>query len=392
MDTLTRAELEGLMKVEEKWCISIFLPTHRKGPEILQDPIRFKNLLRDAEEQLVEKGIRRPEALKLLEPARMLVKDTDFWQHQSDGLAFFLSPDWSRYYRLELSFKERLIVAEHFAVKPILPHFAHDGQFYILALSQNNVRLLRGSRFNVSEVETEKMPRSLLETLSPDHGGQVQEKHFTLHGGGGPGGSLSGSSSPVATGQGGAKDYAKQDILQFLHRVEKGLLEVVKDDKLPLVLAGVEYLLSIYKEINKYPNLLVQSIKGNPDLLSAKELHKSAWDIIEPQLLAEQKKAAERFEQFYGKGSDKVSDTLERIVPAAHSGQVEILFAASGVQHWGMFDRTENEVQLHEQQEAGDESLMDLAAAFTFMNGGTVYVVDEEGVPGGKPVAAIFRY
>ncbi|MBP2639373.1 MAG: hypothetical protein H6Q66_324 [Firmicutes bacterium] len=391
MDILTRAELEGLMGVEQKWCVSIFLPTHRKGPEILQDPILFKNLLRDAEEQLVDKGMRRPEALKLLEPARAMVKDTDFWQHQSDGLAFFLSSDWSRYYRLELSFKEMLVVAERFAVKPMFPLFSNDGQFYILALSQNDVRLLRGSRFNVSEVDTGKMPRSLLETLSPDNLGQVQEKHFTLHSGGSPG-SVTGSSSPVATGQGGAKEYAKQDILQFLHRVEKGLLEIVKDDKLPLVLAGVEYLLSIYREINKYPNVAEKAIKGNPDLLSSKELHKNAWDIVGPQFLAEQKKAAERFEQLYGQGSERVADALERIVPAAHSGQVEILFVASGVQRWGTFDRTANEVQLHDQAGPGDEGLLDLAAALTFMNGGTVYSLEADHVPGGKPVAAIFRY
>ncbi|MBP1763011.1 MAG: hypothetical protein H6Q65_69 [Firmicutes bacterium] len=391
MDTLNRAELEGLMKAEQKWCISIFLPTHRKGPEILQDPIRFKNLLRDAEEQLIGRGMRAPEAQKLLEPAKSMVKDTDFWQHQSDGLAFFVAPNWSRFYRLELNLQEAVVVGERFAVKPILPHFANDGQFYILALSQNNVRLLRGSRYSINELDTGKMPRSLQETLSPDHSGQVEERHFSLHGGGSPG-SLTGSATPVATGQGGTKEFAKQDILQFLLRVEKGLQEIVKDDKFPLVLAGVEYLLSIYKEVNKYPNLIDQAIKGSPDLLSAKELHKNAWDIIGPQFLAEQKKAAERFEQLYGQGSERVADALERIVPAAQSGQVETLFVAAGVQRWGTFDRTTNEVQVHEKQENGDESLLDLAAAFTFMNGGTVHALDADGVPGGKPIAAVFRY
>jgi len=123
-----------------------------------------------------------------------------------------------------------------------------------------------------------------------------------------------------------------------------------------------------------------------------KELHKNAWDIVGPQFLTEQKKAAERFEQLYGQGSERVADALERIVPAAHSGQVEILFVASGIQRWGSFDRTANEVQLHEQAGPGDEGLLDLATEFTFMNGGTVYAVEADQVPGGKPVAAIFRY
>ena len=52
MDILTRAELEQLMRKEQPGCVSIYLPTHRTGVETQQDPIRLKNLLREAEKQL----------------------------------------------------------------------------------------------------------------------------------------------------------------------------------------------------------------------------------------------------------------------------------------------------------------------------------------------------
>ena len=42
--------------------------------------------------------------------------------------------------------------------------------------------------------------------------------------------------------------------------------------------------------------------------------------------------------------------------------------------------------------EEGDD-LLDLAAVRTFMNGGTVYALEDELLPAAaKPVAAIFRY
>ena len=40
----------------------------------------------------------------------------------------------------------------------------------------------------------------------------------------------------------------------------------------------------------------------------------------------------------------------------------------------------------------GDEDLLDLAAIQTILNGGTVYVVEPEQVPGQTLLAAVFRY
>ncbi|MEY4520414.1 MAG: hypothetical protein RLZZ499_3014, partial [Cyanobacteriota bacterium] len=51
-----------------------------------QDPIRFKNLLRQAEEQLIDRGLRGQDAKDLLQSVQAL-DDYEFWQHQSDGLA-----------------------------------------------------------------------------------------------------------------------------------------------------------------------------------------------------------------------------------------------------------------------------------------------------------------
>jgi len=51
------------------------MPTHRAGTETRQDPIRLKNLLSRAREQLVDGGLRSTEADGILEPARLLLED-----------------------------------------------------------------------------------------------------------------------------------------------------------------------------------------------------------------------------------------------------------------------------------------------------------------------------
>ena len=95
---------------------------------------------------------------------------------------------------------------------------------------------------------------------------------------------MSGRGPATFHGQGGGSDEnEKNELLRYFRLVSDGLTEFLEEDGVPLVLAGVEYLLPIYKEANTYPNLMDTVITGNPDLLSADKLHKSAWDIVSPR-------------------------------------------------------------------------------------------------------------
>jgi hypothetical protein len=57
MDILKQAFLDR----HSGWCVSLFMPTHRSGRDTEQDPIRFKNLIREVEESLTAKGLRASE-------------------------------------------------------------------------------------------------------------------------------------------------------------------------------------------------------------------------------------------------------------------------------------------------------------------------------------------
>src|SRR5690606_29880069 len=80
--------------------ISIYFPTHRAGPETRQDPIRLKNLLRDARTQLEEQGHEEAAIHKMLKPASDLIPDIDFWRHLQEGLALLIAPGDFRLFKL----------------------------------------------------------------------------------------------------------------------------------------------------------------------------------------------------------------------------------------------------------------------------------------------------
>lgn len=385
MELLDKDQVRSLIEHREAPCVSIYMPTHRAGAETQQDPIRLKNLLRQAEDNLTDGGLRGTEAQEVLKPAGHLLGDDDFWQHQSDGLALFLSGGLFKVFRLPFKFSELVVAGERFHVKPLLPLLSGDGQFYVLALSKNQVRLLQGTRHSVGEVDLENVPTSFAEAL----GREEREKQLQFH-------TVARQAAAIFHGHGGgaADDTThKKDLLRYFNQVDKGLHELLSGRTAPLVLAGVEYLLPIYREANTYPHLMGDRIVGNPEKLSPQDLHEQAWAILEPHFASAQKEAAAHYRELAG--GERASNRLEEIVPAAYHGRVDSLFVGVGVQRWGRFDPDAGQVRVHEERQSGDQDLLDLAAVQTLTHSGEVYAVAPEEVPGGNsgvPVAAVFRY
>jgi len=356
------------------------MPMHRSGPETQQDLIRFKNLIREAEERLVKRGMPAPEARELLESAQKLWQGDLLQQHQSDGLGMFLSPEVFRYYLLPFAFEELVFVADRFHIRPLLPLLSGDGRYYILALSQNKVRLLQGTHYSVNEVSLADVPKNLAETLRDDD----SWKELQMHSG------ISGGQGKLTSVTHGSEVDSKENIKRYFRRIDKGLHELVKDERVPLVLAGVDYLHPIYKELNTYPHLMEAGVAGNPERLSAKELHAQAWTVIRPYFQKAQQEAADQYKQFSSSG--RASNRFRKIILAAYHGQIELLFAVPDFQQWGTFDPSTDEIHLHKKEKTGDEDLLESTAIQTLLNGGTVYVVKPGSMPDTGSLAAVFRY
>jgi hypothetical protein len=380
MNVLTRNNLNLLMAVHKGPCVSVFMPMHRSGSETQQDPIRLKNLIREAEERLITRGIPAPEARELLEPAERLLRDGLFRQHQSDGLAMFLSLGVFHYYLLPFVFEELVIVTDRFHIKPLLPLLSGDGRYYILALSQNKVRLLQGTHYSVNEVSLADVPKNLAETLRDDDSWKELQMHSAISGG-------QGTFSSITHG---SEVDSKENIKRYFRRIDKGLHELVRDERVPLVLAGVDYLHPIYKEVNTYPHLMEAGVGGSPERLSAKELHAQSWTVVRPYFQKAQDEAVDQYKQFISSG--RASNRVRKIILAASHGRIELLFVIPDLQQWGTFDPGTDEIHLHKKEKTGDEDLLEFAAIQTLLNGGIVYLVGAEKMPESDPLAAVFRY
>ncbi len=385
MEILTIDDLKKLIRIREEYCISLFLPTERGGREVRQNSIRFKNLVRKAAEELISEGMKEREIEELLKPASSIQIDKIFWQQQLDGLAMFLKPRLFRYYRLPLDFEELVVVGRRFHLKPLLSLFSGNGRFYLLALTRRQVRLFLGSHYSVNEVRLRQVPRSLAEAMKFDE----VEKQIQYHTGTGAA-RQDGRRAAVYHGQGAGKAEVKDQLLRYFRGIDRAVHRALRNEQAPLVLAGLPYLLPIYSEANSYPNLLEEGVGANADELSVGELHEKAWEVVGPYFRRKQEQSAERFGVLAS--TDKASDRLEEIVPAAAYGKVDTLFVPKDLHSWGSYDPKKQRIVRASEPGPENEDLLDLAAVQTLVADGTVYTVNGKEVPGNKESAAIFRY
>lgn len=380
MKNLTLDQIKELAQQSASPSISIFLPTHRAGRETQQDPIRLKNLLRDAEKQLLDGGMRPREANSLLQSAQALLDDVNFWNHQHDGLAVFMAADDFHYYPLPFSVEELLVIAQSYYVKPVLPLFTNNGHYYILAISQNEVRLFDGTRYGVSQIALpDGIPANMEEALRLDD----PQKTLQMHPGGGGG---------MFHGQGPGDEQQKVWIEQYLNLVDASLKEIFREQNAPLVLAGVDYLLPMYRKVSGYQNVMEEGITGNPEHLRPEELQEQAWRIVETYFQQETKKTVEQYQQLAG--TDKATDNVEEIVAAAFNGRVDKLIVSVEHQIWGAFNPKDGKVtrSSNGQSKKHNLALLDFTAMNTLQNGGTVCALPQDDMPTDSPIAAVFRY
>ncbi len=142
-----------------------------------------------------------------------------------------------------------------------------------------NVRFFEGTHYTINEVEVENLPKSLEEALNQDETAKDGQFRIATTKGGTANsfvqpGDFHGQGSPD-------RDQHQEEIRQFFYIIDKALHEKLRDETAPLVLAGVEYLLPLYRQANTYQHLMAEGITGNPEILSAQELHDKTWPIVE---------------------------------------------------------------------------------------------------------------
>ncbi|HAQ74088.1 baeRF3 domain-containing protein [Stutzerimonas nitrititolerans] len=384
---LNSKTLNELLAQRDAPCLSLYQPTHRSFPERQQDPIRFRHLVRQLEESLKQQGWSE-HADTLLRPFLALMDDSDFWNHNLDGLAVFASRGYFQFFRLQRRVPEFAVANDRMHVKPLVRIAQSADRYHILCLSRDSVRLLGGNRDALDEIPLhENVPRTLADAL----GTELTDKSQSGLSQGFSRASERGDAMQVEAGGSGKQAEIDRDRDRYFREVDRTIIEYhSRPSGLPLILAALPEQQSHFRRISHNEYLLPEGIEIGQGALTLNEIREDSWLVMQPRYLKRLEGLINQFGTSHGKGL--ASDQLEEIGQAAVQGRVATLLVEAERQIPGCVDKTEGKAIPAESDAATTPDLLDELTIWTLEQGGEVIVVPVERMPTQSGAAAIYRF
>lgn len=382
---LTRDTLRSLIEEAKSPALTITFPTFRSPPDVQQNPVRYKNLLRQAETEI---GVYKHKAAtafdEALNEAWRLVDDTIVWEKPLDGVAVFVCPGMVRLEKMSFAPPEAIYVKETFALRPFVPLFAHRRDFLVLAAAFNHVCLYESGGQALKKVEEKSFDQTIDEIIAKT---QI-ESSVNFH-----------TTGPVKAGRQTAAfhalgespvDVAEDLRKEFGARIARAVDVVsARRNHPPVVLVADDRLAGGILAHAKADLVYTLDTRVSPNEMTESELLGVALDAFASTRDNFQKRRLEEFQANYNDPeSQKASVMPPELALAALQGRIQTLFVLPNGVLRGRVNETTGAVTGAGQR--GD--LIDDLVRLTLHGQGEVLAVGEKMLPNGAQAGALYRW
>lgn len=379
VEQLTKNTVTELAKINEPVCISLYMPTHPAFPQRNENPVVFKNLLRDLRQQLISE---HPDADHdtLLEPFEQLQEDEEFWTHQQNGLAVIGGADFFKVLRLPQAVSTRTFICSHPYLTPLIRITQAADNYQVLCLTRDAINLFEGNRDSLTEISLHPdVPTTKEEALGSELTPGDQTGFQQGFGAAGQRG------DPYAHESGGNDKQAEIDIdrERYFRAVDKAILEHhSRPSSLPLILAALPENQAFYREVSHNPFLQEQGV--NPDLsnLDTDKLQQACWQLMSSHFNEQIDEMVQQFKEseHQGLASDKLAD----IEQAAETGRVATLLVEADRLNVAKIDK----------YDASNEhpDMLEELVLTVIQHGGDIMVMPPQRLSTKTGAAAVYRF
>jgi len=361
---MNRHDVRLMQAIHEYPSVSIILPTYRTAPENLKDPIRVKNLVKEAEDRLLQEFTWR-EVDSLTTRLHDLVEHLDY-QYMTEGLAIYVNKDFARAFSLPFKPAEQVVVGETFATRNLVLALNRTQRYWVLSLGDKPTRLLEGVRDSLVEITEGGFP-------------MTNE---------GPG-----AATKLPGGQGiNTSAYRDEMNRQFYSAVDAAFKEFMVDDELPLVVAGVDRTVTFFQEVSSHTSAIIGTLRGNYDKTSVYELAELVWPLVKANRAVQVDEVLAELDAAIS--AQKYATSITEVWHMAQEGRGSTLIVETGFHYPARVDETGLFLTPADDATAPgviDDAVDDVIET-VMSKGGKVVFVDDGVLEQYQHIAMILRY
>jgi hypothetical protein len=372
VDIPTLSEFRALAEKRADLCVSLYVPTSPLPQESALARTELRNLAGTAVAQSTDTDVRRARVESLRDALATLDSDDEFWRFQARSLAVLATPDDVHTFRLPNRLTSASVeVADRFYLKPLLRAitFPHEG--FVLALSANAVRLVEV----FADLPAQSVAVAGLPVSAADAVGRASITERS------PRGRLQGT------------EGQKVLLTQYARQVDAALRPVLVGRDVPVILAALQPLASLFRGVTSIPSLAPETIPASPDRLSDAELASAAQPILDGLYASELQFLRDQFERRRAQG--RATRDVAEAARAATFEAIETLLVDIDANVPGTVDELDGRITEGEGQPGQTYGVVDEIAKRALLSGARVLGVRIADLPaeaGAGPLAATLRY
>jgi hypothetical protein len=288
-----KEKLEKLGSETNTPCVSISLNTHRTHPDNAQDAIELKNLLKEAEERVINEYGKRP-AASVLEKISIIEKEINI-NYNLDSLHIYLSNDTQEIIRSTWPTTEAGVhVSDRFAVRPLIKSFNRSEEYYILLLSQSGAHMYETLNDGIiGEIQSEDFPFP-------------ETRHYNTH-----------------SDKGSDSKHVDDLVREFLNKVDKAVVKIHNITGLHCVVICTEDNYSRLNQVADKPSVYYGYANIDYNNTATHHIAKQAWEIVKELQFKRRTEAISEMREAVAQG--KVLTDLQEIFQASIDGRGDLL-------------------------------------------------------------------
>ncbi|MEP7128668.1 MAG: hypothetical protein ABI729_07365 [Chitinophagales bacterium] len=288
-----KEQLRKLATEKNYPCVTISMNTHRTHPDNAQDEIVIKNLIKEAEERVINEFGKRPVG-PLLEKMEAVSKEIDV-NYNLDSLHIFLSNDTQEIIKSSWKTSNSGVhISDSFAIRSLVKSYTRSEHYLVMLLSQSGVQLFEAVNDEiVGEVRNDDFPFS-------------ENRHYNTF-----------------PDKGSDSKHLDNLVREFLNKVDKALVKVHNETQLRCIVIATEDNYSRLQQVADRPSVYLGYANIDYNNVATHHIAKQSWDLVKEQQKQRRTEAISEMQEAVAQG--KVLTDLQEIYQAAIDGRGELL-------------------------------------------------------------------